>query len=138
MEDSNLTENNIAQQNGTIIPANRSTYKLSNKTYENSEPPDGGARAWLVVISAFLCNSILFGVINTYGIIYLTLQEKLTSHGDPDASSKAGRTIILIIYIHHVAQSAVIFFFHFIIIYYFTYMLVLMYYIPTYQQHMYT
>lgn len=54
------------------------------------DPPDGGARAWLVVISAFLCNSILFGIINTYGIIYLTLQERMTSAGDTDASSKAG------------------------------------------------
>lgn len=57
----------------------------------NSEPPDGGARAWFVVLSSFLCNGILFGVINTYGIIYLTLQEKMTAHGDSGASSKAGK-----------------------------------------------
>lgn len=57
----------------------------------NTEPPDGGARAWFVVLSSFLCNGILFGVINTYGIIYLTLQEKMTAHGDSGASSKAGK-----------------------------------------------
>lgn len=78
---------------------NRSPYKVTNTNIDvqvqhnrsNTEPPDGGARAWFVVISAFLCNGILFGVINTYGIIYLTLQERLTAHGDLDASSKAGK-----------------------------------------------
>lgn len=53
-------------------------------------PPDGGLRAWLVVFSSFLCNGILFGIINTYGIIYVTLQERMTQSGDTDASSKAG------------------------------------------------
>lgn len=78
---------------------NRSPYKVTNTNCDDqvqhnrnsNEPPDGGARAWFVVISAFLCNGILFGVINTYGIIYLTLQERLMAHGDVDASSKAGK-----------------------------------------------
>lgn len=81
------------------LPNNRSSYKVTNTNFDDqvqhnrnsNEPPDGGARAWLVVISAFLCNGILFGVINTYGIIYLTLQERLMAHGDLDASSKAGK-----------------------------------------------
>lgn len=66
--------------------------KDTNEGYEmnQTEPPDGGLRAWLVVLSAFLLNSILFGIINTYGIIYLTLQERMTISGDTDSSSKAG------------------------------------------------
>lgn len=53
-------------------------------------PPDGGTRAWCVMVSAFLCNSILFGIINTCGTIYLQLQEGLELNGDSEASSKAG------------------------------------------------
>lgn len=54
-------------------------------------PPDGGTRAWCVMVSAFLCNSILFGIINTCGTIYLQLQEGLELTGDSEASSKAGK-----------------------------------------------
>ncbi|KAH8278540.1 hypothetical protein KR018_004927 [Drosophila ironensis] len=53
------------------------------------EPPDGGARAWLVMISAFLCNGIIFGFINTYGVLHSLLTDRLTALGDPEASSKA-------------------------------------------------
>uniref|UniRef100_A0A2M4CPK6 Putative monocarboxylate transporter n=1 Tax=Anopheles darlingi TaxID=43151 RepID=A0A2M4CPK6_ANODA len=53
------------------------------------EPPDGGTRAWLVMVAAFLCNGVLFGVINTYSVIYLTLQKQLDEIGDKEASSKA-------------------------------------------------
>lgn len=53
------------------------------------EPPDGGGRAYLVMISAFLCNGILFGIINTYSVIYLSLQKQLKDSGDEAASSKA-------------------------------------------------
>uniref|UniRef100_A0A2M3ZGJ8 Putative monocarboxylate transporter n=1 Tax=Anopheles braziliensis TaxID=58242 RepID=A0A2M3ZGJ8_9DIPT len=53
------------------------------------EPPDGGTRAWLVMVAAFLTNGVLFGVINTYSVIYLTLQKQLNEIGDTEASSKA-------------------------------------------------
>lgn len=96
-DDSNLiqsTENGIIVRNGSVnkLPSNNSTD--NNKTtidHEYCEPPDGGGRAWLVMISAFLCNGILFGVINTYSVIYMKLQSKLTENGDPEASSKAGK-----------------------------------------------
>lgn len=55
------------------------------------EPPDGGMRAWLVMISAFLCNGVIFGIINTYGVIHKLLTERLQEQGDTDASSKAGK-----------------------------------------------
>lgn len=53
------------------------------------EPPDGGARAWLVMISAFLCNGVIFGIINTYSVLHSFLQDKLTEQQDSEASSKA-------------------------------------------------
>ncbi|KAM7360938.1 monocarboxylate transporter 10-like protein kar isoform 2-T2 [Cochliomyia hominivorax] len=53
------------------------------------EPPDGGMRAWLVMVSAFLCNGVIFGIINTYGVIHSLLTDRLEEQGDRDASSKA-------------------------------------------------
>lgn len=55
------------------------------------EPPDGGAQAWLVMVSAFICNGVIFGLINTYGVLHKLLVERLKAQGDADASSKAGK-----------------------------------------------
>jgi hypothetical protein len=63
--------------------------KAREKKVEQIEPPDGGSRAYIVMISAFLCNGILFGIINTYSVIYLSLQRQLKESGDEAASSKA-------------------------------------------------
>lgn len=115
MAESSLIQNNcnhsnivIVASNGlstssdktiTTITATAPAQTNTNKHRDNDfNPPDGGARAWLVMISAFLCNSILFGVINTYGVIYLNLQEKLTARGDLEASSKAGKFYFLFIF----------------------------------------
>ncbi|XP_017041120.1 monocarboxylate transporter 10 isoform X2 [Drosophila ficusphila] len=107
------------QVNGRILPANGHSAPLTNgqvhvngkdslkhsspiqngngthieapccRDIHGKEPPDGGARAWLVMVSAFLCNGIIFGFINTYGVIYSLLTERLTKLGDQEASSKA-------------------------------------------------
>lgn len=76
-------------------PYAATTTPLPKKREAHDEPPDGGARAFIVMISAFLCNSILFGVINTYGTVYLTLHRNLESDGDKEASSKAGEKSII-------------------------------------------
>jgi len=52
-------------------------------------PADGGFRAWLVVFSSFLINGLLFGIINSYSVIYFELQKNLEESGISDASSKA-------------------------------------------------
>lgn len=64
-----------------------------NETPPVCEPPDGGARAFCIMFSAFLCNSIIFGIINTCGTVYVKLVEHLSQSGDPEASSKAGKFI---------------------------------------------
>lgn len=92
MADANLLKTTDSTTNGALIVKNGSANKLStraNKDQKYGEPPDGGTRAILVMLSAFLCNSILFGIINTWGTIYITLQDQLESHGDKEASSKA-------------------------------------------------
>uniref|UniRef100_A0A1I8Q065 Major facilitator superfamily (MFS) profile domain-containing protein n=1 Tax=Stomoxys calcitrans TaxID=35570 RepID=A0A1I8Q065_STOCA len=57
--------------------------------HDPKEPPDGGMRAWMVMVSAFLCNGVIFGIINTYGVIHKLLTERLEEQGDTEASSKA-------------------------------------------------
>ncbi|XP_014252184.1 monocarboxylate transporter 10 isoform X2 [Cimex lectularius] len=50
---------------------------------------EGGARAWAVMMGSFLCNGIIFGLINTYSVLYVQLQDELIQEHVPDASSKA-------------------------------------------------
>ncbi|XP_042229594.1 monocarboxylate transporter 10-like isoform X2 [Homarus americanus] len=51
-------------------------------------PPDGGCRAWLVMFASFLCNGIIFGTINSSGLLYADLVKKLQDAGDPNAAFK--------------------------------------------------
>lgn len=81
MTDSLLTNHN---NHVVVVPA-----KARETRMEQIEPPDGGTRAYLVMVSAFLCNGILFGIINTYSVIYVSLQRQLEASGDKAASSKA-------------------------------------------------
>lgn len=53
-------------------------------------PPDGGLRAWMIMIGSFTINGVLFSIINTYSLIYPELQKRLTEAGDTEVSSKAG------------------------------------------------
>lgn len=53
-------------------------------------PPDGGFRAWMIMLGSFMINGILFSVINTYSLIYVELQKRLEETGETEASTKAG------------------------------------------------
>lgn len=70
-----------------------------DETPSSLPPPDGGSRAWCVMISAFLCNSIIFGIINTYGTVYIKIIQYLIENGDPEAGSKACKFTNLQIYL---------------------------------------
>lgn len=72
---------------------------VSDETPSSLPPPDGGSRAWCVMISAFLCNSIIFGIINTYGTVYIKINQYLIENGDPEAGSKACKLSNLQIYL---------------------------------------
>lgn len=89
-----MTETLIANHNNhaVIVPAKVVTLP-EKKQVEDVEPPDGGGRAYLVMFSAFLCNGILFGIINTYSVIYLSLQRQLKESGVENASSSACKSI---------------------------------------------
>lgn len=51
------------------------------------EPPDGGAQAWLVMFCSFLCNGIIFGTVNSYGVLFVYLKERFKD--SEDAATKA-------------------------------------------------
>lgn len=75
--------NGVTVVNGTC---DRKSLEADNT---EMEPPDGGTIAWLVMIGSFLCNGILFGVINTYSVLYEEIYENLSARNVTDASSKA-------------------------------------------------
>lgn len=58
---------------------------------DTSGPPDGGFRAWMILIGSFTINGLLFSIINTYSLIYSELQKRLTEAGETEVSSKAGK-----------------------------------------------
>lgn len=60
-------------------------------------PPDGGCRAWIVMFASFLCNGIIFGTINSSGLIYDNLVKKLEAEGDSNAAFKTCKCYIICI-----------------------------------------
>ncbi|XP_011299963.1 monocarboxylate transporter 10 isoform X3 [Fopius arisanus] len=73
---------------------NISTNKLERKKGQLDDdddqmPPDGGVRAWMIMLGSFTINGILFSVINSYSLIFLKLSEILRDAGETEVSSKA-------------------------------------------------
>ncbi|XP_048505544.1 monocarboxylate transporter 10 isoform X3 [Athalia rosae] len=64
-------------------------YLLATNNASRHEPPDGGVRAWSVMVASFFINGVLFGIINAYSVVYIKLQAGLQETGDTEASSKA-------------------------------------------------
>ncbi|XP_068212294.1 monocarboxylate transporter 10-like isoform X2 [Palaemon carinicauda] len=60
-------------------------------------PPDGGCRAWLVMVASFTCNGIIFGTINSSGLLFEKLVEKLKEDGVENAAFKASTVTSLAI-----------------------------------------
>lgn len=102
MEDNKLIGQNGDAINGAsvmyadtkLINSSRLTMdagaKIKSSDDDGDEPPDGGTRAWLVMIGSFVCVGLIFGVINTYSVTYVHIQQKLVDSGESEASSKAG------------------------------------------------
>lgn len=78
---------NKSMQNGHTKTERVYVSKLDNI---DTTAPDGGTRAWLVMLGSFFCNGILFGVINSYGVLYTEILSNLLKAGVTEASSKAG------------------------------------------------
>lgn len=79
-------------ENGADIPfldVGSSTISNGEKsTTRSKQPPDGGFWAWLVMASCFLANGIVFGIINTFGILFVKLKKDMEDAGVEDAATK--------------------------------------------------
>ncbi|XP_026318946.1 monocarboxylate transporter 10 isoform X2 [Hyposmocoma kahamanoa] len=64
---------------------------------ESGGPPDGGLRAYIVVIASFCTNGLIFGIINSYSVIYLVLLKRLESQNVDGATVKASLCGVLTI-----------------------------------------
>lgn len=63
--------------------------RKTSEWQESDGPPDGGLRAYLVVIASFCTNGLIFGIINSYSVIYLVLLKRLESQNVDGATVKA-------------------------------------------------
>jgi len=66
---------NITSKNSIMKNTRNSNPELQASNTE-FVPPDGGCRAWLVMICAFLCNGVIFGIHNSGGSLFVDLKEK--------------------------------------------------------------
>eukprot|EP00092_Neocalanus_flemingeri_P006507 GFUD01007014.1.p1 GENE.GFUD01007014.1~~GFUD01007014.1.p1 ORF type:complete len:481 (+),score=96.44 GFUD01007014.1:263-1705(+) len=62
--------------------------KQETKKEAEIVPPDGGFWAWVVMGSCFLVNGIIFGIINTFGILFVQLKKDMEEAGVEDAATK--------------------------------------------------
>lgn len=54
-------------------------------------PPDGGVRAYSVLVASFLTNGLLFGQMNSCGTIYEFLKAQLAKEGVANGQSRASK-----------------------------------------------
>lgn len=87
-------EKSLVNHNKTEVINQKS---LQNGTSHKKEalvdpflPPDGGTKAWLVLIGSFFCNGIVFGVINSYSVLYAQFHDNFEKKGYANPSSSAG------------------------------------------------
>ncbi|XP_075974993.1 monocarboxylate transporter 10-like protein kar [Anticarsia gemmatalis] len=78
------------KENSDLLRKRNKAHTNGNLSHEEPVgPPDGGFRAIAVVVGSFLTNGLLFGVINSYSVIYTVLEKDLIANGVPNAESRA-------------------------------------------------
>ncbi|XP_018356533.1 PREDICTED: monocarboxylate transporter 10 isoform X1 [Trachymyrmex septentrionalis] len=86
-------ENAVASQTDSSTMCRKGDFDDENHANELAntivEPPDGGLRAWMIMIGSFTINGVLFSIINSYSLIYQELQKRLIEAGETEVSSKA-------------------------------------------------
>ncbi|KAG5322981.1 MOT10 protein, partial [Pseudoatta argentina] len=86
-------ENTVVSQTDGSAMCRKGDFDDENHANESVntivEPPDGGLRAWMIMIGSFTINGVLFSIINSYSLIYQELQKRLIEAGETEVSSKA-------------------------------------------------
>lgn len=85
----NRSESKGEEPSKTSADVEAESTKKAMELDESGTPPDGGFRAWLIVLASFLTNGLVFGMHNCYSIIYLQLKNELEQSGVTDAATKA-------------------------------------------------
>ncbi|KAG5863454.1 hypothetical protein JTB14_020969 [Gonioctena quinquepunctata] len=80
--------NLVATQKIVVAQKNQQNGTVSETTH--TAPADGGSRAWVVMLGSFFCNGILFGVINSYGVLYTEFHDNFQRRNVSNPSGKAG------------------------------------------------
>ena len=55
--------------------------RIVNKMEEIDSPPDGGW-GWIVCLTSFWTNGTIFGILNTFGILFVELLREFDDDGD--------------------------------------------------------
>ncbi|CAH1114377.1 unnamed protein product [Psylliodes chrysocephalus] len=81
----------VPQKLEVNIQKNQQNGSMGNGKYQelSRQPADGGSRAWVIMLASFFCNGILFGVINSYGVLYKELYDNLQKRNVTNASGQA-------------------------------------------------
>ena len=85
-----MAETSTSTNTSTNTNTSEKSSDTNSERYSHQEPPDGGCWAWLVLLSCFLVNGIIFGIINTFGILFVQLKQDMDEAGVEDAASKCG------------------------------------------------
>ncbi|CAH0553382.1 unnamed protein product [Brassicogethes aeneus] len=88
-KDANLVNGRVEVIAPRSVQQNGTPKKEVATAEEAFTPPDGGTRAWLVMLASFFCNGILFGVINSYSVIYKEFHAIMVEQNITNAAGKS-------------------------------------------------
>lgn len=78
------------KENSDLLKKKNTTETNGNLNHEEQRgPPDGGFRAYAVMVGSFLTNGLVFGVINSYSVIFPVVEGYVQSQNITNASSRA-------------------------------------------------
>lgn len=88
------------KENSDLLKARNKVETNGNLKNEDLKgPPDGGVRAYSVMVASFLTNGLFFGVINSYSVIYTVLERHLKDEGISNSESRAGKYLFAFIFL---------------------------------------
>ncbi|CAB3226726.1 unnamed protein product [Arctia plantaginis] len=78
------------KENSDLLRKINTTETNGNLNHEEQGgPPDGGFRAYAVLVGSFMTNGLVFGVINSYSVIFPVVESYVQSQNVTNASSRA-------------------------------------------------